>query len=547
MLKVVSGWVCLGLAVLSLLGQTAFAEKGDPLGWWSLDAPESLGEKAVNRGVEFDADGWGVFDGQGAHIEIPSEGPTSRLGAGDFSFAAWVETEEAMDDLIGDLISKYDPDSRKGFSIGFLDNAGVGIGHSNHRNLFFGVDDGQKQPVWVDRGRPGEAVFIMSLTVYEGQLYAGSFESGSERSGKVHRYAGDKGWIDCGFPDSANAVSALAVYRGELYAAASHYRAGGSSLEASENTTPGGRIYRYLGGVHWELCGELEGHEAIAGLVVYNDYLYASSLYAPAGMYRYEGGTRWVDCGNPNSRCVVLGTFNGDLLSGGYDADWGGVARYDGGKDWTYLGTPPGVTQTYSFAAYEGDLYVGTWPEGAVFRYGGDSEWIHAGRLGEELEVMGMMVYNGKLYAGTLPLAEVHRYEGEGKWTNTGQLDKTPDVKYRRAWTMAIHDGKLFCGTLPSGHVHSMETGQCISYDSEVPSGKRHVAAVYESGKLSLYIDGGLVAKSDSGAQGSIDFSNDRPLRIGHGPQDSFKGRMKDVRLYERTLAEEEIRELAAP
>ena len=62
-----------------------------------------------------------------------------------------------------------------------------------------------------------------------------------------------------------------------------------------------------------------------------------------------------------------------------------------------------------------------------------------------------MAVYNGKLYAGTLPLGEVYRYDGDQKWTLTGQLDTTPNVKYRRVWSMAVCQGKLFAGTLPSG------------------------------------------------------------------------------------------------
>ena len=70
-----------------------------------------------------------------------------------------------------------------------------------------------------------------------------------------------------------------------------------------------------------------------------------------------------------------------------------------------------------------------------------------------------MSVYNGKLYAGTLPLADVYRYDDNSKWTPVGQLDKTPNVRYRRAWTMAVYQGKLYCGVLPSGHVLSLEAG----------------------------------------------------------------------------------------
>jgi hypothetical protein len=95
---------------------------------------------------------------------------------------------------------------------------------------------------------------------------------------------------------------------------------------------------------------------------------------------------------------------------------------------------------------------------------GGDardsSGWRSIGRLGNELESMPLLFYNGKLFGGTLPLAEVYRFDGDESWTNVGRLDHTPDVKYRRAWSMAVFQGRLFCGTLPSGHVHSVEAGK---------------------------------------------------------------------------------------
>ncbi|MCA9415602.1 MAG: LamG domain-containing protein [Candidatus Omnitrophica bacterium] len=518
-------------------------------GWWKLagDARDSSshGNHGVAHGVIYDGTFSAEFDGRKSCVEIP-DSDSLDLATGDFTVSAWIRTDEEMDDIIGDVLSKYDPETRKGFSLGLLDNAGVAAGQSNRRHLFFGTDWGQDNLEWIDRGRPGEAVFVMALTVYEGALYAGTYESGEGKTGRVYRFEGPDRWIDCGAPDPSNSISAMAVHKGQLYAAASHYRAGGSSLDASENTTPGGRIYRYLGGKDWELCGELEGHEAILGLIDFRGNLYASSLYHPAGLYRYQGGTEWENCGNPNSRCVVLGVWNGQLLSGGYDGDKGGVARYNGGRDWTYLGTPPGVTQTYSFASHFGELFVGTWPEGKVFRYGGPESWVDAGRLGDEKEVMGLMVYNGKLYGGTLPLAKVFRYEEEGSWTDTGQLDKTPDVKYRRAWTMAIHDGQLFCGTLPSGHVHSLEVGQCVTYDHALPRGWRHVAAVRNGKKVLLYIDGKPVAEKRSSVDSPKDLSNDSRLRIGFGPQDFFKGALREVRVYSRPLSESEIESLSS-
>ena len=73
---------------------------------------------------------------------------------------------------------------------------------------------------------------------------------------------------------------------------------------------------------------------------------------------------------------------------------------------------------------------------------------------------------------------------------HTGQLDTTPDVRYRRAWSMAVYKGKLFCGTLPSGHVFSLEAGKNVTHDHELAAGWKHLAAVRDGRKLKLYVDG---------------------------------------------------------
>ena len=158
---------------------------------------------------------------------------------------------------------------------------------------------------------------------------------------------------------------------------------------------------------------------------------------------------------------------------------------------------------------------------------------------------MAVSVYNGKFYAGTLPMADVYRYDAHDKWTQVGQLDNTPDVKYRRAWSMAVFDGKLFCGVLPSGRVHSLEAGKAVSYDRQLEPGWRHLAAVRAENKLRLFVDGELVSESDAAFEGkALQLDSDGPLKIGFGQHDYFNGRMKDVRIYDRALEVEQISEM---
>ena len=235
--------------------------------------------------------------------------------------------------------------------------------------------------------------------------------------------------------------------------------------------------------------------------------------------------------------------YNGAIYATGYDE--GAVYRFDG-ETWSRTGRLGDSTQVYGFAVYQGELHAGTWPKATVYRYGGDSNWVSIGRLGEEQEVMGPNVYNGKLYYGSLPLARIFRYDGEHDWHPIGRVDHTPDVKYRRAWSMAVYQGRLFVGTLPSGQVWSFEAGRNVSYDRPLAPGWRHIAAVRGGDVLKLYVDGVEVARSSRMGPAKLDLTNDEPLRIGFGQHDFYNGEMRDVRIYLRRLSGEEIGRLSS-
>jgi hypothetical protein len=487
------------------------------------------------------------FDGRKSYIEVPNS-KALKFGTGKFSIAMWVNTEQNLDDVLGDLISKYDTADRTGFNFSIQNAAGVTTAQSNYRHVHFGIDAGRIDPEWTDCGRPGNNLMIFALCVFKGELYAGTFEHGKDEAGHVYRYDDGKRWVNCGSPDKCNAVQALAVYNGRLYAGAGRYLSRGSALPESPNEIPGGKVYRYEGGNNWTDCGKLKNEDTgesftVGGMAVYQGKLYAGVSKKPGrGLYRYDGEKTWKYCGSPKNRVTNPVVYNGKMYF--CSLDGGGVTRYDGNSKWTDVGKPEGVSQTYGFAVYEGNLYASSWPKGEVFRYGGNRSWISCGSLGTEKEVMGMAVYNGKLYGGTLPLAEVYRYDGNSRWKRTGQLDKTPDVRYRRAWSMAVFNGKLYCGTLPSGHVFSIEAGKSVTYDHALPAGWVHLAAVRGADRLRLYVNGKLVATSSAFTASDYDISNDNPLKIGFGTHDYFNGKLKDVRIYRRALNNGEVSNL---
>jgi hypothetical protein len=333
----------------------------------------------------------------------------------------------------------------------------------------------------------------------------------------------------------------MASYQGKLYVGVSRVLLHYSGLEPTIAHHIGGKVFRYEDG-KWVDRGQILGLDGVNGMVVFRGKLYVSGFYQP-GLFRYEGGTDWTALGSPGGmRPEALCVHNGAIYATGYDE--GAVYRFDG-KEWTHTGRLGDATQVYGLVIHRGKLHAGTWPKGTVYRYEGDGRWISTGRLGDAQEVMGPNIYNGKLYVGTLPMAEIFRYDSDQSWTSMGRVDFTPEVKYRRAWSMAVFQGKLFSGTLPSGHVRSFEAGKSVTYDHELKPGWRHIAAIRNGNRLELYIDGRRVATSSTFNPSDYDLTNDQPLRIGFGEHDYFNGRLSDVRLYRRALSAEEVAELA--
>ncbi|HJN15325.1 MAG TPA: hypothetical protein QGH10_07545, partial [Armatimonadota bacterium] len=373
------GIVWLGIVALSASG----ADPMDGLvGHWRLQGDckdySGHGNHATAHGADLRASGRdgaagaaAAFDGIDDFMDVPHS-DSLGLGAGDLSISVWVRTDEVLDDVIGDILSKYDPELRRGLNFSVKHHAGMSSSTSNCRNLHFGIDNAQIDPYWIDCGRPGNAIFITAMAVYADNLYVGTFETHADETGHVFRYQGGDQWEDCGSPDNSNSVFCMAEYRGKLYAGTARYRAQGSALPESTNQNPGGRVYRYEGGQTWVDCGRLPEANEVYAMVVYRDELYAIPMYS-AGVFRYDGEQSWEFCGIPGDQpSMALAVYNGSLYqAGNFSA---GVWRYEGGEDWTFCGKQAQESQTYGFAIYGGDLYVSTWPHGSVFRYGGGEE-----------------------------------------------------------------------------------------------------------------------------------------------------------------------------
>lgn len=487
------------------------------------------------------------FNGQTSEVRVSHPDINAALQHGEFTISLWAKTDVQGHETAGDLLRMFDAENTHGIRLGIDTHAGVTNAQSNLRQLQFGVQSDSITPEFQDHGRPGQSVYVFSLCVHEGRLYAATCEAGENQKGHVYRFEKDQQWTDLGSPDDANAISAMAVFNNRLFVASSKYRLAGSSLPESPNANFGGRVFRLSKEDHWESCGRLsEQTEAVASLIDYRGELYASSLYRPAGFFKFDGQQSWSPLPTPEGKRVeAMTVFNDCLYATSYDE--GSVFRFDGER-WETVTRIPNATQTYGFGIHQGKLFVSEWPQAHVFRMDRfePSEWTDTGKLGQELEAMPLLTHNGSLYCGSLPNAEVFRYDGRSAWERVGRVDHTPDVKYRRAWSMAVFQGRLFVGTLPSGRIHSMDSGPGVTWDTRFPDGWHHVAAVRRPGQLQLFVDGKQVATSRESEQATLSLK-EAELTIGAGAQDHFQGELSELQIFETALSEDQIAKLAMP
>jgi hypothetical protein len=480
------------------------------------------------------------------HATGPRE---DAIGIADFTVSVSIVVPDRSSDALGDVAAAYDPASRRGWTLGFLDSSPCG-NHPNDRELCFTID-AATAPAWEDLGPPsGATIMVTALAVLDGSLFAATWEGPPSDRGHVYRLDGD-GWVDCGSPWDCNAVTRLAVHDGRLYAGVSRLRGGGSGLPDSANQKPGGRVLRYEGGGEWSDLGQLGDADSVAAIVPWAGDMYAIPMYSE-GLFRLDQAGGWAWCGSPGRRLLALGVHDGALYGAGNDhADvasaiaqtaagivvparspegGGGIFRYDGGEAWTSLGLQPETTQVYSIETFEGAMHIGTWPTGLVYRHGGEGRWQSTGRLGDETEVMNLLALGGSLYGGTLPKAQVFRLDSPSAWTEVGRVDRTPGVLYRRAASMAIHRGELVVGTLPSGRVHAMRVGQAISTGRAVSPGPHDIVALRRGATLELYLDRVLLASRTDPSGLALDLGTLASPIVNGGPRSRFAGNVKDFR-----------------
>ena len=587
-LWLVIGVLGLGSSRIEIAGEIAIQATEQPapaarlVGHWPLtqdtrDVVGTLRGKPTN--IEFgraagSARMAAIFNGRDSVIEIPA-GDVLKLGTRDFSLTAWVKCEMPLRNTLGDLVSQFDPATRRGFNLHLSGSSPAYSSMSDTRHVHFGIDDGYLgQPE--DCGKPWPSnSLITCLIVFDGELYCGIADADrTEDKARVFRYAGDKRWVDCGRlgnDPNHHSVQAMVVHEGKLYAGTGIYDwvQAMDQLKGEPPASPT-RVFVYEGGTKWRDLGQVGFGSRVLCMGSFQGDLFAGmDVIGKGHAYKFDG-TKWIDCGSPDGRnfeCFL--PFDGKL----YAATHGNVFEYEGDKLWRSIGAEPhGITQIHSMQVAGGRMLLGTWPQGYVLRYDGQEKWAKIGRLGlpqgrqQCNEINDLTVYNGKLYAGVIPKAELYRYEKDAEWTLLGSLANRSDwaedkiATWLRLTCLTAFQGRLFAATGacqgraldapvdPSmGRVFAYQAGQVVSSERDIGGSWTHVAAVRHGRNLKLYINGMLVTTSQLRAGPLFNLTNDRPLLVGFGAQNYFTGAIADLRLYHGALGADAVRAVLKP
>ena len=549
--------------------------------YWKLlgDAKNHAGKgnDGINHGVEFPGGSGAMFNGENSYIEIPSSASLA-FGKDNFSISAWVKCAPGAR-VGGDIVNKFDTDSRTGFNFHILSSSSAYNAVSDSRNVFFGVDQARNGK-WIEEGLPVRTNNEITLfVVFKNHLYAGiSATLDPEKSCRLFRYEGPNKWKDCGrISKDLNTPSAMTavIHKGSLYI-------GTGKWDYMDQENAGmAAVYKYDGDTSWSQVGTFPlGKKRIHTLASFNQTLYCSDDTGET--YRYdESDNKWVLIHKLDRyKFISSGVYRDQLFCGSSNS----IYAVDKNDHWNKLGAfnAMEINQVHTLETYQGMLYAGTWPDGIILRYDKDTSWTPCGIVGvqdqsyytlettprlpyksHKNEIQELAVYNGKMYCGVIPKGEVWRYDGGQKTTLITRLvhnDKYSIDKHEtwcRVPTMAVYKGKLFAGTgtargfptadqpIETGRVYSWQTGAGVSLDDDIGTDWRNIVVVRENGRLKIYMDGKLQSSSSNDAS-SMNINNKSPFLIGFGQQNYFKGNIKEIKVYHGALTASQVATLYA-
>jgi len=284
--------------------------------------------------------------------------------------------------------------------------------------------------------------------------------------------------------------------------------------------------------------------------------------------YGYAGGTSagaWGSGGGGGAGGVGSNGITGQVVNGGpgyvssisgsnVEYGKGGKGNSDGGTiDSTPANTGQGAMGTGSpnNSPYSGGSGI------VVIRYlknygtlVGDTKFVD-GKIGKALQFDGSGDY---VDCGTNSAFNITGPITVETWANFNDLSARSLVSKWGDDVNSNYSWLLFANLWNSGEVNFLVSGNgtgysnCASGAGKITTGNwYHIAGVYDTSSIKLYINGNLVATNSSGIPSSIKVST-IPLQIGvdsDGASESkiryFNGKMDDVRIYNYARTAEQI------
>jgi hypothetical protein len=290
-----------------------------------------------------------------------------------------------------------------------------------------------------------EQTYVNSLTVFNGQLYAGTYESGL-----LFEWNDSNAWVlragPIGTPPNDEyEICSLVVFNGKLY--------GG--------TAPHGKLVEWNGSNAWvEKAPQFGDETYIYSLAVFNSKLYAGT-YPHGKLLEWNGSSAWAEkAPQTGSETAVhsLTVFNGKLYGG--TAPHGKLLEWNGVDAWVEKAPQPGSeTQIHSLAIFNDKLYGGGYTIGKLLEWNGIDAWVEkAAQLGSDT-IRSLMVFRDKLYAGTYNSnyanggGKLLEWNGIDAWVEKVQQLHTQN----EILSLVVFNEELYAGTAPDSMLFMLD------------------------------------------------------------------------------------------
>lgn len=232
---------------------------------------------------------------------------------------------------------------------------------------------------------PNDEYEICSLVVFNNKLYGGT-----KPHGKLVEWNGTNAWTEKApqFGDE-EVIYSLAVFNGKLYA----------------GTYPHGKLLEWNGSDAWaEKAPQLGSEESVNALIVFEDKLYAGT-YPHGKLYEWNGTDAWAEKApqlGSETQIYSLVIFEDKLYGGGYAT--GKLLEWNGTDSWVEKAPQLGSETIRSLVVFNEKLFAGTYQHGKLYEWNGSNAWTEKARqLHDQIEILSLIVFNDQLYAGTAP------------------------------------------------------------------------------------------------------------------------------------------------